>query len=161
MGVLGDLQDLIREAKTFSFSQISYTISKSDRNLSIMNSVVQQLKSEGYSCLLSKTERNLVVFVSWRESNCKVYGHNESQKVISEAWNLAINHLKETLGDQYTLNVTEDALPSFYDKVQQDITFKMICPVCSQVDIEGNFMRLVFEPSVEICYDCYQEELGK
>lgn len=90
-----------------------------------------------------------------------VYDYETSQEVIDEAWKLAIKHLKDTLGDQYNCDVTEDVLPDFFDKIEQDIKYLKECPVCGEIDIEGNFCTSEFEPSVEICYECYQEELGK
>ena len=91
----------------------------------------------------------------------KVYSYEQAQKVISEAFNLAVKHLEDTLGNQYKCWNTDDARCKFYDKVEQDIEFKMICPCCGQVDIEGNFICSKFEPNEMICYDCYSEELTK
>lgn len=90
----------------------------------------------------------------------KVYNFEEGNKVISEAWRLAVKHLEDTLGDQYKCNVTENAMEKFWDYVQQDIEYKMVCPVCGEADDEGNFCRSIFDPSVEICYSCY-EDLGE
>lgn len=91
----------------------------------------------------------------------KVYSYEQAQKVISEAFNLAVKHLEDTLGNQYKCQNTDDARCKFYDKVEQDIECKMTCPCCGQVDIEGNFIRSKFEPNEMICYDCYSEELTK
>ena len=91
----------------------------------------------------------------------KVYSYEQAQKVISEAFNLAVKHLEDTLGNQYKCWNTDDARCKFYDKVEQDIEFKMTCPCCGQVDIEGNFICSKFEPNERICYDCYSEELTK
>ncbi len=91
----------------------------------------------------------------------KVYSFEDCQPVIKEAFKKAIDHLKETLGDQYECWNTDDARCLFYDKAEQDIEFKMTCPCCGQVDIEGNFIRSKFEPNETICYDCYSEELTK
>ena len=91
----------------------------------------------------------------------KVYSYEQAQEVISEAFNLAVKHLEDTLGDQYKCWNTDDARCKFYDKVEQDIECKMTCPCCGQVDIEGNFICSKFEPNEMICYDCYSEELTK
>ena len=91
----------------------------------------------------------------------KVYSYEKAQEVISEAFNLAVKHLEDTLGNQYKCWNTDDARCKFYDKVEQDIEFKMTCPWCGQVDIEGNFVRSKFEPNETICYDCYKEEITK
>lgn len=88
----------------------------------------------------------------------KVYDFKASQEVIREAWSKAVEHLKNTLGDQYDCNVTEDVLPNFFDKVEQDITFKMTCPSCGQVDDEGNFSRSISDRKLWICYECYTVE---
>ena len=88
----------------------------------------------------------------------KVYSFEDSQQVIKDAWNKAIRHLEDTLGDQYKCWETDDARCKFYDKVNQDIEFKMTCPCCGNVDIEGNFSPSLFEPNVMICYYCYTEE---
>ena len=91
----------------------------------------------------------------------KVYSFEESQPVIKEAWSKAVQHLQETLGDQYSYNVTRYAWEKFQDYIEQDIEFKMTCPCCGVVDIEGNFSFSKFEPNEMICYDCYSEELTK
>ena len=91
----------------------------------------------------------------------QVYEFTASREVIKEAWNKAIRHLEKKLGDQYDYNCTDDALPKFFDKVEQDITFKMKCPVCHNVDGEGNFSYSTLEKGVMICYDCYSEEQNK
>lgn len=91
----------------------------------------------------------------------KVYSFEESQPVIKEAWNKAIQHLQETLGEQYSYNVTRHAWEKFQDYIEQDIEFKMTCLCCGVVDIEGNFSSSIFEPNEMVCYDCYCEELTK
>ena len=91
----------------------------------------------------------------------KVYSFEDCRPVIKEAFKKAIDHLKETLGDQYTMNATKFAWDKFKDYAEQDIEFKMTCTCCGQVDIEGNFVRSKFEPNEMICYDCYSEELTK
>lgn len=92
----------------------------------------------------------------------KVYSFEEGNKVISDAWRLAVKHLEDTLGDQYKCNVTENAMEKFWDYVQQDIEYKMVCPKCGEVDDEGNFMshRLYKGGKKEVCYSCY-EDLGE
>ena len=92
----------------------------------------------------------------------KVYDYEESNKVISKAWNLAIKHLEDTLGDQYKCNVTENAMDKFWDYVQQDIVFMKSCPKCGEADSEGNFMThsLYNGGNTEVCYSCY-EDLGE
>lgn len=91
----------------------------------------------------------------------KVYSYEDCRPVIKEAFKRAIDHLKETLGDQYSMNATKFAWDKFQDYVEQDIEFKMTCNRCDIVDIEGNFCHSLFEPNVMICYDCYCEELTK
>lgn len=91
----------------------------------------------------------------------KFYSFEDCQPVIKEAFKKAIDHLKETLGDQYTMNTTKFAWGKFQDYVEQDIEYKMTCDCCGTVDIEGNFSYSVFDPNVMICYDCYSEELTK
>lgn len=92
----------------------------------------------------------------------KVYDYEKSNKVIAEAWKLAVKHLEDTLGDQYECNVTENAMDKFWDCVQQDITFKMLCPKCGEFDEEGNFgTHKLYKGGKEyICYTCY-EDLGE
>lgn len=91
----------------------------------------------------------------------KVYDYEESNKVISEAWKLAIKHLEDTLGAQYKCNITENAMDKFWDYVQQDIECMKLCPKCGEVDSEGNFMThsLYNGGKEEVCYSCY-EDLG-
>ena len=86
----------------------------------------------------------------------KVYSYEQAQEVISEAFNLAVKHLEDTLGDQYKCWNTDDARPKFYDKVEQDIKFKMICHRCGSIDIEGNFC-ITETYETEVCYECYTE----
>ena len=91
----------------------------------------------------------------------KVYDYEQSQNVISEAWKLAIKHLENTLGDQYKCNVTENALPKFFDYVQQDIKYLKECPKCGEIDEEGNFCMIKISHDSdrrhEVCYDCYKQ----
>lgn len=54
----------------------------------------------------------------------KVYNYEECQQVIKEAFNKAIEHLENTLGDQYECWETDDARCKFYDKVNQDIEYR-------------------------------------
>lgn len=91
----------------------------------------------------------------------KVYNFEDCQPVIKEAFKKAIEHLQETLGDQYSMNATKFAWGKFQDYVGQDIEPKMKCPCCDTVDIEGNFSYSIFEPNEMICYECYSEELTK
>ena len=91
----------------------------------------------------------------------KTYSFEECQPVIKEAFKKAIEHLQETLGDQYSMNATKFAWNKFQDYVEEDIEFTMKCPCCDKVDIEGNFIVSEFEPNVMICYDCYSDELTK
>ena len=86
----------------------------------------------------------------------KVYSFEESQPVIKEAWNKAVQHLQETLGDQYSYNATKYAWEKFQDYVEQDVEFKMTCPRCGTVDIEGNFC-ITETYETEVCYECYTE----
>lgn len=92
----------------------------------------------------------------------KVYDYEESNKVVAEAWKLAIKHLEDTLGDQYKCNISEDAMGKFWDCVQQDIEFMMVCPKCGNADDEGNFMLHILYKNrkEEVCYSCY-EDLGE
>lgn len=88
---------------------------------------------------------------------CKdVYSFEDSQPVIKEAWNLAVDHLKTVLGDQYEYNATKYAWEKFQDYVEQDIECKMRCDRCSKVDIEGNFQE--YQDFGNICYECYLEK---
>lgn len=43
----------------------------------------------------------------------KVYSYEDCQPVIKEAFKKAIDHLKETLGDQYSMNATKFAWGKF------------------------------------------------
>ena len=43
----------------------------------------------------------------------KVYSYEDCQPVIKEAFKKAIDHLKETLGDQYSMNATKFAWDKF------------------------------------------------
>lgn len=91
----------------------------------------------------------------------KIYDYKQSREVISDAWRLAIKHLEDTLGSQYSCRVSEDALPVFHDKVEQDITYLVKCPVCHNVVGEGEVMRSVFAPEYDICWNCHEEEVCK
>ena len=90
-----------------------------------------------------------------------IYDYEKANTVIEEAWKLAVKHLEDTLGDQYSCNVTENAMEKFWDYVQQDIEYKKQCPYCGNVDDEGNFTYSKLEPDIEICYYCYQKEFTK
>lgn len=86
----------------------------------------------------------------------KQYNYDESNEIIGEAWDLAIEHLKSKLGKQYKCSVTKDAIPDFFDCVQQDIDYKKLCPKCNTYDDEGNFTthKNYESAKVEICYTC-------
>jgi len=89
----------------------------------------------------------------------KVYSYEQSQKVIRDAWDLAIKHLETTLPDQYSYNETSYAWSKFQDYVEQDIEFMMTCPRCDKTDIEGNFSTADgFDKP--ICYECCTELNG-
>lgn len=89
----------------------------------------------------------------------KVYSYEQAQEVISEAFNLAVKHLEDRLGDQYKCWNTDDARSKFYDKVAQDIEFMMTCDRCGKVDDECNFTELMVnsEDLINVCYACYEE----
>lgn len=89
----------------------------------------------------------------------KVYSYEQAQKVISEAFNLAVKHLEDTLGDQYKCWNTDDARSKFYDNVAQDIEFKMTCDLCGKVDDECEFTEVMVnsETLINICYDCHEK----
>ena len=88
----------------------------------------------------------------------KVYSYEDCQPVIKEAFNLAVKHLEDTLGNQYKCWNTDDARCKFYDKVEQDIEFKMTCDRCGKVDDEGDFQE--HQDYGNLCYDCYQYKGG-
>ena len=88
----------------------------------------------------------------------KVYSYEQAQEVISEAFNLAVKHLEDTLGNQYKCLNTDDARCKFYDKVEQDIEFKMVCDLCGKVDGECDFQE--HQDYGNLCYDCYKEKGG-
>ena len=88
----------------------------------------------------------------------KVYSYEDCQPIIDKAWSKAIKYLEKKLGDQYTYNVTENAQVIFYDKVEQDIEYRMTCDRCGKVDIEGNFQE--HQDYGNICYECYCEKCG-
>ena len=88
----------------------------------------------------------------------KVYSYEDCQPIIDEVWDLAIEHLQNVLGDQYAYNVTEDAQVMFYDKIEQDIEYKMTCDRCGKVDDECNFINSILSPKDMICYNCYTDE---
>ena len=89
----------------------------------------------------------------------KVYSYEQAQEVISEAFNLAVKHLEATLGDQYKCWNTDDARPKFYDKVEQDIEFKMTCDLCGKVYGESEFTEVMVNSQdlINICYDCNEK----
>lgn len=89
----------------------------------------------------------------------KVYSFEDCRPVIKEAFKKAIDHLKETLGDQYKCWNTDDARPKFYDKVEQDIEFKMSCDLCGKVDSEDEFTEVMVNSQdlINICYDCHEK----
>lgn len=72
----------------------------------------------------------------------KVYDFKMSQEVIEKAWAKAMKHLSKKLGDQFNQNCIDSVKSDFFDKVEQDITFKSTCVVCGVVDLEGNFYDL-------------------
>lgn len=86
----------------------------------------------------------------------KVYSFEQAQSVITEAFNLAVKHLEDTLGDQYKCWNTDDARTSFYDKVEQDIEFKMQCDRCGKIADEGEFRE--HQDYGNICYTCYTQK---
>ena len=88
----------------------------------------------------------------------KVYSFEECQPVIKEAFKKAIDHLKETLGDQYTMNATKFAWHKFQDYAEQDIEFKMVCDRCGKIDGECDFQEHQYYGN--LCYDCYKEKGG-
>lgn len=89
----------------------------------------------------------------------EVYSYEDCQPVIKEAFKKAVDHLKETLGDQYNCWNTYDARSKFYDKVEQDIEFKMTCDRCGKVDDECNFTELMVNSQdlINVCYACCEE----
>ena len=44
----------------------------------------------------------------------EVYSYEDCQPAIKEAFKKAIDHLKETLGDQYSMNATKNCLVKLY-----------------------------------------------
>ena len=88
----------------------------------------------------------------------KVYSFEDCQPVIKEAFKKAIDHLKETLGDQYSMNATKFAWGKFQDYAEQDIEFKMTCDRCGKVDGECDFQE--HQDYGNLCYDCYEEKGG-
>ena len=89
----------------------------------------------------------------------KVYSFEDCQPVIKEAFKKAIDHLKETLGEQYSMNATKFAWNKFQDYVEQDVEFKMTCDLCGKVDNEDNFTEVMVnsETLINICYDCHEK----
>lgn len=89
----------------------------------------------------------------------KVYSYEDCQPVIKEAFKKAIEHLQETLGDQYSMNATKFAWDKFQDYVEQDIEFKMTCDLCDKVVSEGEFTEVMINSQdlINICYDCYEK----
>lgn len=88
----------------------------------------------------------------------KIYSFEQCQPVIKEAFKKAIDHLKETLGDQYSMNTTKFAWSKFQDYVEQDIEYKMSCDRCGKVDGECDFQE--HQDYGNLCYDCYEEKDG-
>lgn len=88
----------------------------------------------------------------------KVYSFEDCQPVIKEAFKRAIDHLKETLGDQYSMNATKFAWNKFQDYAEQDIEFMMTCDRCGKVDGECDFQE--HQDYGNLCYDCYQYKGG-
>ena len=88
----------------------------------------------------------------------KVYSFEDCQPVIKEAFKKAIDHLKETLGEQYSMNATKFAWGKFQDYVEQDIEFKMVCDLCGKVDGECDFTE--HQDYGNLCYDCHKEKGG-
>lgn len=89
----------------------------------------------------------------------KVYSFEDSQQVIKDAWNKAIRHLEDTLGEQYDYNATKYAWEKFQDYVEQDIEFKMTCDRCGKVDGECNFTELMVNSQdlINVCDTCCEE----
>ena len=89
----------------------------------------------------------------------KVYSFEDCRPVIKEAFKKAIDHLKETLGDQYTMNATKFAWNKFQDYAEQDIEFMMVCDLCGKIDGECEFTEVMVnsEDLINICYDCYEK----
>ena len=89
----------------------------------------------------------------------KVYSYEDCQPVIKEAFKKAIEHLQETLGDQYSMNTTKFAWGKFQDYVEQDIEFKMTCDRCGKVDGESEFTEVMVNSQdlINICYDCHKK----
>ena len=90
----------------------------------------------------------------------KAYNYEDSQQVIEEAWNLAVEYLKTKLGEQYSYDATENAMDKFYDCVQQDIKFKKQCELdyCFHIDLESNFYPIEYKGrTLSVCKDCYEE----
>ena len=88
----------------------------------------------------------------------KVYSYEQCQPVIKEAFKKAIDHLKETLGDQYSMNATKFVWGKFQDYVEQDIEYKMTCDRCGKEDGECDFQE--HQDYGNLCYDCYAEKGG-
>ena len=89
----------------------------------------------------------------------KVYSYEDCQPVIKEAFKKAIDHLKETLGDQYSMNATKFAWNKFQDYAEQDIEFMMVCDLCGKVDGECEFTEVMVNSQdlINICYDCHEK----
>lgn len=49
--------------------------------------------------------------------------YEEIEEVIIHAWDKAIEHLEQNLGEQYKNWESGEAYPKFVDKVMQDVTF--------------------------------------
>ena len=65
------------------------------------------------------------------------YSYEDCQPVIKEAFKKAIEHIQETLGDQYPMNAAKFAWGKFQDCVEQDIEFKMTCDRCGEHIVTG------------------------
>lgn len=86
----------------------------------------------------------------------KVYSFEQAQPVIKEAFSKAIEHLQNTLGEQYSMNATKFAWGKFQDYVEEDITFKMQCDRCGKIAEEGEFQE--HQDYGNICYTCYTQK---
>lgn len=88
----------------------------------------------------------------------KVYSYEDCQPVVKEAFKKAVDHLKETLGDQYSMNATKFAWGKFQDYVEQDIEFEMTCERCGKVGDEWNYTEVMINPQdfINICDDCFE-----
>lgn len=103
------------------------------------------------------------LFLLFKEKVMKIvksYNYEDSRKVIKDAWDLAIDHLKTTLGEQYDYRATKHAWEKFQDYAGQDIEFKKKCELdyCFHIDLEQNFYDIEYKGKVlSVCQDCYEE----